>query len=163
MNRRQKIIVSIRGIFIVLLALVGLTYAYFLTQIKGNENDKSISVTTANLILEYTDGNGILEPSGKIVPGNDIKFLDSDGNEQALKPMNCPNSIKIYQTKLRSYKDLPLRFNDVDVIHRNEKSGQLNGMLRVRMFHQDDSHNFVTQVRSKKNFKHTHNLFTSTF
>ena len=59
--------------------------------------------------------------------------------------MNCPNSIKIYQTKLRSYKDLPLRFNDVDVIHRNEKSGQLNGLFRVRMFRQDDSHNYVTE------------------
>ena len=49
-------------------------------------------------------------------------LTDVDGNEQALKPMNCPNSIKIYQTKLRSYKDLPLRFSDIDVIHRNEKS-----------------------------------------
>ncbi len=71
-------------------------------------------------------------------------LTDIDGNEQALKPMNCPNSIKIYQTKLRSYKDLPLRFNDVDVIHRNEKSGQLNGLFRVRMFRQDDSHNYIT-------------------
>lgn len=71
-------------------------------------------------------------------------LIDSDGNEQAIKPMSCPNSIKIYQQKVRSYKDLPLRFCDVDAIHRNEKSGQLNGMLRVRMFHQDDSHNFVT-------------------
>ncbi len=72
-------------------------------------------------------------------------LTDSDGNEQALKPMNCPNSIKIYQSKMRSYKDLPLRFNDVDVIHRNEKSGQLNGLFRVRMFRQDDSHNYVTE------------------
>ena len=72
-------------------------------------------------------------------------LTDVDGNEQALKPMNCPNSIKIYQTKLRSYKDLPLRFNDVDVIHRNEKSGQLNGLFRVRMFRQDDSHNYITE------------------
>ena len=72
-------------------------------------------------------------------------LTDVDGNEQALKPMNCPNSIKIYQSKLRSYKDLPLRFNDVDVIHRNEKSGQLNGLFRVRMFRQDDSHNYVTE------------------
>ena len=71
-------------------------------------------------------------------------LTDVDGNEQALKPMNCPNSIKIYQQKLRSYKDLPLRFNDIDVIHRNEKSGQLNGLFRVRMFRQDDSHNYVT-------------------
>ena len=71
-------------------------------------------------------------------------LTDSDGAEQALKPMNCPNSIKVFQSKTRSYKDLPLRFNDVDVIHRNEKSGQLNGLFRVRMFRQDDSHNFVT-------------------
>lgn len=72
-------------------------------------------------------------------------LVDSDGNEQALKPMNCPNAIKVYQTKLRSYKDLPLRFNDIDVIHRNEKSGQLNGLFRVRMFRQDDAHNFICE------------------
>ncbi len=72
-------------------------------------------------------------------------LTDTDGKEQALKPMNCPNSIKIYASKLRSYKDLPLRFNDVDVIHRNEKSGQLNGLFRVRMFRQDDSHNYITE------------------
>ncbi len=72
-------------------------------------------------------------------------LTDSDGREQALKPMNCPNAIKIFQSKMRSYKDLPLRFNDIDVIHRNEKSGQLNGLFRVRMFRQDDSHNFITE------------------
>lgn len=72
-------------------------------------------------------------------------LTDSDGREQALKPMNCPNSIKVFASKQRSYKDLPLRFNDIDVIHRNEKSGQLNGLFRVRMFRQDDSHNFITE------------------
>ena len=72
-------------------------------------------------------------------------LTDSDGKEQALKPMNCPNAIKIFASKLRSYKDLPLRFNDIDVIHRNEKSGQLNGLFRVRMFRQDDAHNFITE------------------
>ncbi len=72
-------------------------------------------------------------------------LTDSDGKEQALKPMNCPNAIKIFASKLRSYKDLPMRFNDIDVIHRNEKSGQLNGLFRVRMFRQDDSHNFITE------------------
>ena len=60
MNRRQKIIVSVTGIFLVLLIIVGLTYAYFLTKINGNENTKSISVTTANLALVYGDGNGII-------------------------------------------------------------------------------------------------------
>ena len=57
MNRRQKIIVSVTGIFLVLLILVGLTYAYFLTKIKGNDNEKSISVTTADLKLTYNDGS----------------------------------------------------------------------------------------------------------
>ena len=60
MNRKQKIIVSVTGIFIVLLILVGLTYAYFLTRIQGNTNSKSISVTTADLKLTYGDGNGII-------------------------------------------------------------------------------------------------------
>ena len=91
-------------------------------------------------------------------------LTDADGNEQALKPMNCPNSIKIYQSQTRSYKDLPLRFSDVDVIHRNEKSGQLNGLFRVRMFRQDDSHNFVTidQIGSeiKEIVKIAHEMYT---
>lgn len=78
---------------------------------------------------------------------------DADGTEQALKPMSCPNAIKVYQTKMRSYKDLPLRFNDVDVIHRNEKSGQLNGLFRVRMFRQDDSHNFITEKQIASEIK----------
>jgi len=69
MNRRQKIIVSITGIFIVLLALVGLTYAYFVTQVTGNSNPKSISVSTANLKLEYIDGTAILSSNGPIMPG----------------------------------------------------------------------------------------------
>lgn len=80
-------------------------------------------------------------------------LTDADGNEQALKPMNCPNSIKVYASKLRSYKDLPLRFSDIDVIHRNEKSGQLNGLFRVRMFRQDDSHNYITEEQISSEIK----------
>ena len=70
---------------------------------------------------------------------------DADGMTQALKPMSCPNAILIYKNKIRSYKDLPLRFNDVDAIHRNEGAASLHGLLRVRVFHQDDSHNFIRQ------------------
>jgi len=92
MNRKQKIIVSITGIFIVLLALVGLTYAYFLTRITGNSNDKSISVTTANLELVYQDGNGILKTS-KLEPSNDyITFFDDDGNEHESKIFTVTNN-----------------------------------------------------------------------
>ena len=73
MNRKQKIIVSITGIFIVLLILVGLTYAYFLTRISGNTNTKSISVTTADLKLTYGDGNGIIAPTDKLLPGTTLQ------------------------------------------------------------------------------------------
>ena len=62
-----------------------------------------------------------------------------------VKPMNCPNSILVYRRKSRSYKDLPLRLSDCDVLHRKEKSGELSGLFRVQMFRQDDSHNFITE------------------
>ncbi len=75
---------------------------------------------------------------------------DIDGIEQALKPMNCPNAIIIYKSKLRSYRDLPLRFNDCDVLHRNEASGALHGLLRVKMFRQDDAHNFIRHDQIKE-------------
>ncbi len=71
MNRKQKIIISVTGIFIVLLILVGLTYAYFLTRIQGNTNTKSISVTTANLELTYSDN------SAEIL-GKDLTLIPSD-------------------------------------------------------------------------------------
>ena len=90
-------------------------------------------------------------------------LTDADGNEQALKPMNCPNSIRIYQSKMRSYKDLPLRLNDVDVIHRNEKSGQLNGLFRVRMFRQDDSHNFIRKDQIGSEIKNIVDLISKLY
>ena len=84
MNRRQKIIVSVTGIFLVLLIIVGLTYAYFLTKINGNENTKSISVSTANLALVYGDGNGIISAE-KIQPGTTLDkkefTVSNEGND----------------------------------------------------------------------------------
>ena len=77
-----------------------------------------------------------------IIPGPE--GID-DPDTMALKPMNCPNAIKIYQTQNRSYKDLPFRIAQVDVIHRKEKSGELNGMFRVQQFRQDDAHILVSE------------------
>lgn len=71
LNRNQKIIVSITGIVLVLLILVGLTYAYFLTKVTGNENNKSISVSTAYLALQYDDGNGTITATN-VMPGETI-------------------------------------------------------------------------------------------
>ena len=84
MNRRQKIIISVTGIFIVLLALIGLTYAYFLTRITGNTNTNSISVTTADLKLVYDDGSdGVI--GGELLEPSDEEFTKTftvynDGN-----------------------------------------------------------------------------------
>ncbi|MBQ7264618.1 MAG: threonine--tRNA ligase [Firmicutes bacterium] len=62
----------------------------------------------------------------------------------AIKPMNCPNAMTVYKRKLHSYKELPIRYNETDCVHRMEKSGQLNGLFRVQLFRQDDCHLFVT-------------------
>lgn len=62
--------------------------------------------------------------------------------EYAIKPMNCPNHIMVYKSKTRSYKDLPLKFFELGTVYRNEKSGVLHGLLRVRGFTQDDAHIF---------------------
>src|SRR5260221_9599356 len=69
--------------------------------------------------------------------------MDVDGEELLLKPMNCPHHIEIYKSEPRSYRDLPLRLAEFGTVYRYEKSGQLNGLTRVRGFTQDDAHLFV--------------------
>jgi len=76
--------------------------------------------------------------------------LQSEGKEFALKPMNCPSHILIYKSKSRSYKDLPLRIADFAPLHRNELSGVLVGLTRVRKFSQDDSHIFLAPEQIEK-------------
>ena len=87
MSKKQKIIVSITGIFLVMLILVGLTYAYFLTRIQGNTNTKSISVTTADLKIVYGDGNKNIITKEKIQPGDVIGEKDftvtNEGNSES--------------------------------------------------------------------------------
>ncbi len=70
-------------------------------------------------------------------------FSDVDEQNYAIKPMNCPGAILIYNSKRRSYRELPIRFAELGVVHRHELSGSLNGLLRVRSFTQDDAHLFV--------------------
>ena len=69
--------------------------------------------------------------------------LESEGREFAIKPMNCPSHLLIYKSKSRSYKELPLRIADFAPLHRNELSGTLAGLTRVRKMSQDDAHIFV--------------------
>ena len=67
-----------------------------------------------------------------------------DGEDYAIKPMNCPGGVLVYASEPRSYRDLPLRVGEIGLVHRHEKSGQLHGLFRVRCFNQDDAHIFMT-------------------
>ena len=70
-----------------------------------------------------------------------------DGEDYAVKPMNCPGGILVYKTEPHSYKDLPIRMGELGLVHRHEKSGQLHGLFRVRCFTQDDAHIFMTPAQ----------------
>ena len=74
-----------------------------------------------------------------------------DEQDYAIKPMNCPGGVLVYQSEPRSYRDLPLRLGELGIVHRHEKSGQLHGLMRVRCFTQDDAHIFMTpdQIRDE--------------
>jgi threonyl-tRNA synthetase len=77
----------------------------------------------------------------------------AENEEYGLKAMNCPNAMVVFKTKVRSYRDLPLRFSDTDTLHRYERSGTLNGLLRVREFRQDDAHIFVSEDQIKDEYR----------
>jgi threonyl-tRNA synthetase len=84
------------------------------------------------------------EQSGHWANYQDNMFvLESEGQTFSLKPMNCPESTFIYKSRLRSYRDLPLRLSDFGRLHRNERSGTLSGLTRVRHFVQDDAHIYL--------------------
>ena len=70
---------------------------------------------------------------------------ESENRAYALKPMNCPGHVQIFRSDMRSYRDLPLRYGEFGQCHRNEPSGSLHGMMRVRGFTQDDGHVFCTE------------------
>ena len=104
------------------------------TEIAGPVISKKELWVTSGHWAHYMDGMFI-------IPGEN----EDDPDTYALKPMNCPNAIKVYMNKQRSYKELPVRINQVDTIHRKEKSGELNGLFRVQLFRQDDAHILVTE------------------
>jgi threonyl-tRNA synthetase len=72
-------------------------------------------------------------------------FTESEKREFAVKPMNCPGHVQVFNSGLRSYRDLPLRYGEFGACHRNEPSGALHGIMRVRGFTQDDGHIFCTE------------------
>ncbi|CAA7599955.1 Threonine-tRNA ligase [Acididesulfobacillus acetoxydans] len=76
-------------------------------------------------------------------------FTKIDDEDYAVKPMNCPGGMIVYKSKLRSYRDLPLRLGELGLVHRHELSGALHGLLRVRNFTQDDAHIYMLPSQIK--------------
>ncbi len=111
------------------------------------------------------------ETSGHAANYKDNMFvLDVEGAEYGLKPMNCPGHCLIFGSRVRSYRELPMRIADCGVLHRNELSGTLGGLTRVRRFQQDDGHIFCTreQVREEVRqylefFKYVYDIFGFTY
>ena len=81
---------------------------------------------------------------------NDMFIINVEDETYCLKPMDCPFNIQVYQTKQRSYRDLPIRYTEIGRVMRNEKSGELNGLFRVREITQDDSHIFLREDQIEK-------------
>ncbi|MBQ3578374.1 MAG: threonine--tRNA ligase [Firmicutes bacterium] len=81
---------------------------------------------------------------------DNMYFTQIDGEDYAIKPMNCPGAILAYRRKMFSYRDLPIRYAELGQVHRHELSGALHGLFRVRTFTQDDSHIFMTPDQMEK-------------
>jgi threonyl-tRNA synthetase len=115
-----------------------------------NYNDDMYSVT-GNTTRTATESSTCCSDEGKDA---DKKVEEEDG-EYGLKPMNCPGHCLIFASKTRSYRDLPIRYADFSPLHRNEISGALSGLTRVRRFHQDDGHIFCRPSQVEEEIKKT--------
>ena len=94
----------------------------------------------------------IYKVSGHLEAYSDMMYapMEIEGKPYRVKPMNCPGHIKIFQSQLRSYRDLPIRYAELGTVYRFERSGVLHGLLRVRGFTQDDSHLFCRPDQVKQ-------------
>ena len=86
-----------------------------------------------------------------------------DDTDFAIKPMNCPGGMLVFQRRLWSYRDLPLRSGELGLVHRHEKSGALHGLMRVRCFTQDDAHIFMTPDQIKDEIKGVYQLIDEVY
>ena len=86
-----------------------------------------------------------------------------DGEDYAVKPMNCPGGMLVYKTEPHSYRDLPLRMAELGLVHRHELSGALHGLFRVRCFTQDDAHIFMTWDQMEEEIQNVVRLFDEVY
>ncbi len=89
------------------------------------------------------------EPKNIKIQAGSVIYNREQEDTMAAKPMNCPNAMMTYKRTNHSYKELPIRYSEYDVLHRKEKSGQMNGLFRVQEFRQDDDHTFVMESQIK--------------
>ena len=89
------------------------------------------------------------EPKNIKIQAGSVVYNREQDDTMAAKPMNCPNAMMTYKRTNHSYKELPIRYSEYDVLHRKEKSGQMNGLFRVQEFRQDDDHTFVMESQIK--------------
>ncbi|MBR4671356.1 MAG: threonine--tRNA ligase [Butyrivibrio sp.] len=90
------------------------------------------------------------EPKNVKIQAGSVLYNREQDDTMAAKPMNCPNAMMTYKRTNHSYKELPIRYSEYDVLHRKEKSGQMNGLFRVQEFRQDDDHTFVMESQIKE-------------
>ena len=90
------------------------------------------------------------EPKNIKILAKSVIYNREQDDTMAAKPMNCPNAMMTYKRTNHSYKELPIRYSEYDVLHRKEKSGQMNGLFRVQEFRQDDDHTFVMESQIKE-------------
>ena len=157
MNRKQRIIVSITGIILVMLILLSLTYAYFLTKINGNSNDKSLSVTMASLLLKYEDGNGLVALEN-IMPGDEIPSktftVTNKGNSKV-------NGYAVYIENLINQftitKDLTYTLDCKSSVKNKSCAGKgeetfptVNGILTTNSIEVDETQTYTLKVKYKE-------------
>ena len=94
---------------------------------------------------------------------NNMYTTQIDGEDFAIKPMNCPGGMLVYKSEMHSYRDLPLRVGELGVVHRHELSGALHGLFRVRCFTQDDAHIFMTRDQMKDEIENVVRLFDEVY
>ncbi len=124
-------------------------------------NNKQLWVTSGH--WGHYRNNMFLVPGFELDKEGKRIYDDESTSTYAAKPMNCPNAINVYRRKLNSYKELPIRISQVDVIHRKEKSGELNGLFRVQEFRQDDAHIFVTEDQIASEIKDIMDIATEIY
>jgi len=114
--------------------------------VEGYMRDKLVEYDYQEVHTPQTLDRSLWEKSGHWDKFRDDIFVtETEGRTYAIKPMNCPGHVQLFNQGLRSYRELPLRMAEFGVVHRNEPSGTLHGLMRARRFVQDDAHVFCTE------------------